>query len=99
MSSPPQQQQEERPPPTFVPLTATAGGDRDAPREGRLARADPTSAPTPTNLTRGGNRRAKFTPKAVPRKIVDEYYPLGTLLIIGKVPKNPKLLQKNELLL
>ena len=64
MSSPPGQ----RPPPAFTPLNTSSGGDRDAPKEGRLARADATSAPVPTNLTRGGNARTKFQPKLVTRK-------------------------------
>ena len=66
MSSPPRQ------PPAFTPLNASPRGDRDAPGEGRLARADPTSAPVPTNLTRGGNARTKFQPKLVTRKAAQE---------------------------
>lgn len=66
MSSPPQPP----PPPLgegFSPLSKGPGGDRDAPGKGRLARGDSSS------LTRGGNARIKFTPKAVGRKAVDGY--------------------------
>jgi hypothetical protein len=67
MSSPPRQP----PLPPFTPLN-TSSGDRDAPGEGRLARADATSAPVRTSLTRGGNARTKFQPKLVTRKTAQD---------------------------
>jgi hypothetical protein len=67
MSSPPQP-----PPPlhggAFSPSNTGPEGEKDAPRQGRLAGGNSS------NLTRGGNTRVKFTPKAIGRKAVDKYF-------------------------
>jgi hypothetical protein len=57
--------------PNFSTRSTDSSGDKDAPGAGRLARVDNPSDTGTSNLTKGGNVKMKFIPKAVGRKTAE----------------------------
>ena len=66
-------QQGRSPQHTFNTRNNDSSGDKDAPGRGRLARVDNPNDSGASTLTKGGNVKMKFIPKAVGRKSTTEY--------------------------
>lgn len=88
MSSPPSQPPQQ----AFNLSNRNSTGDRDAPGEGRLAAVGNTvRGPAPSNITRLGTQKMKFTPKAVPKKVTEEYLLQSIGLTLGRPLQNRAL--------